>query len=139
MREVLEERIRLWLEAPDSTVVYAEQVEGRWAVRVAQETRDATTVWFHPREVSMEHEAYFMPLGPEARSVLVQALTRNGRAWRTFFAIDGEGGLVLRGRLSAEEVNLRNLDLVLGEIVEAVEVGFRPMLRALAADRENSV
>lgn len=139
MRDVLEERIRLWLEDPDSAVVYAEEVEDRWAVRVVQETRDATTVWFHPREISMEHEAYFMPLSPDAATVLYQALTRNARSWRTFFAIDGEGGLVLRGRLSAEEVTLGNLDLVLGEIVEAVEIGFRPMLRALAADRENSV
>lgn len=139
MREVLEERIRLWLGDPDSSVVYAEEVEGRWAVRVTQETRDATTVWFHPREISMEHEAYFMPLGPEARSVLTQALIRNRRSWRAFFAIDEEGGLVLRGRLSAEEVTLRNLDLVLGEIVEVVETGFRPMLRALVVDRENSV
>ena len=139
MRKTLEERIGLWLEDPDSSVVYAEEVEGRWAVRVTQETRDATTVWFHPREISLEYEAYFMPLGSEARSVLAQALTRNGRSWRVFFAIDAEGGLVLRGRLSEEEVTLRNLDLVLGEIVEAVEIGFRPMLRALAVDRENSV
>jgi hypothetical protein len=48
-----------------------------------------------------------------------------------FFALDGEGGLVLRGRLPAERVTHNELDLVLGEIYEMVEVSFRPLLRLL--------
>jgi hypothetical protein len=43
----------LWLEDPDSSVEYAEEVECRWAVRMRQEVRDATTVWFDVGERSL--------------------------------------------------------------------------------------
>ncbi len=46
MRAILEERIHTWLEDHDSAVEYAEEVEGRWAVRVRQETRYASSIWF---------------------------------------------------------------------------------------------
>jgi hypothetical protein len=60
------------------------------------------------------------------------------KGWRSYFALDHEGGLVLRGRLSEPLVTDLELDLVLGEIYDAIEVGFRPLLRSLIADRENS-
>ena len=72
-----------------------------------------TTVWFWPRQVSLEYEAYFLPIEGEPASVFRQALARNQRSWRCFFALDDEGGLVLRGRLAAVEVTMENLDLVL--------------------------
>lgn len=139
MRQVLERRITAWLDDPDSAVQYAEEVEERWAVRVAQSSRDATTVWFWPRARSMEIEAYFMPVAEKASAQLRQALIRNYGTWRVFFALDPEGGLVLRGRIASSEVTFENLDAVLGEIVEMVDVAFRAMLRAGTTDRENSV
>jgi len=138
MRTVLEQRIERWLADPDSSVEYAEEVEGRWAVRMRQETRDATTVWFTVGERSLEYEAYVLPVGEGGVAVLAQALNRNMRAWRAFFAVDSEGGLILRGRLAATAVTDVELDHALGEIYETIEVGFRPLLRALLADRENS-
>ena len=45
MREILEERIRLWLEDSESNVEYAEELEGRWAIRMRQVTRERTTGW----------------------------------------------------------------------------------------------
>jgi hypothetical protein len=135
---VLAERIAAWLDDPESWVEYAEEVGERWAVRVRQESRDVTTVWFWPRQVSLEYEAYFLPIEGEPASVFRQALARNQRSWRCFFALDGEGGLVLRGRLAAAEVTMENLDLVLGEIVDMVDVAFRPMLRSMLNDRETS-
>jgi hypothetical protein len=132
MREVLERRIRGWLDDPESSVEYAEQVEGRWAVRMRQETRDATTVWFTVGERSLEYEAYLMPVTEDATEVFRQALARNSRAWRTFFSLDAEGGLVLRGRLADLAVTDHELDLVLGEVYDTIEVAFRPLLRAFA-------
>jgi hypothetical protein len=129
--DVLTARITAWLDDPESDVEYAEEVEGRWAVRMRQLTRDATTVWFHPQERSLIYEAYVLPIPDGTTAVYQQALNRNGRAWRVFFALDGEGGLVLRGRLPAERVTHNELDLVLGEIYEMVEVSFRPLLRLL--------
>ena len=138
MREILEERIELWLEDPGSSVEYTEELEGRVAVRMRQETRDATTVWFEVGERSLEFEAYFMPAPPSPEEVHRQALARNMSAWRVFFALDGEGSVVLRGRLPAERVTLEELDFVLGEIYEKVEVAFKPMIRAGFSGREKS-
>lgn len=130
MREVLAERIRLWLEDPVSSVEYSEELEGRIAVRMRQQARDATTVWFEVGDRSLGFEAYFMPDPASREEVHRQALVRNMSAWRVFFAVDREGALVLRGRLPAERVTLEELDFVLGEIYEFVEVGFRSMIRA---------
>lgn len=130
MREVLEERIRLWLEDEDGSVEYAEEVEGRWAVRMRQETRDATTVWFTVGERSLEFEAYVLPEPQAPAEVHRLALKRNARAWRCFFALDAENAVVLRGRLAANRVTVQELDRVLGEIYETIELAFRPMVRA---------
>jgi len=138
MREILEQRIEAWLADPDSSVEYAEQLEGRWAVRMRQETRDATTVWFTVGERSLEYEAYLLPVPEGSAEIFGQALRRNMRSWRAFFAIDREGGLVLRGRIPGPSVTDLELDLALGEIYDTIEVSFRPLLRALLESRENS-
>ncbi|HXV72582.1 MAG TPA: YbjN domain-containing protein [Acidimicrobiia bacterium] len=138
MREVLEERIRLWVDDPTSSVEYAEEVEGRWAVRMRQDVRDATTVWFDVGERSLRFEAYVVPAPLAPAEVHRQALVRNARAWRCFFAIDAEGAIVLRGRLAADRVTLDELDRVLGEVFESIEVAFRPMVRAGFPSREKS-
>ncbi len=128
MRQTLEQRIALWLDDPDSSVEYAEQVEDQWAVRMRQTVRDATTVWFRVGERSLSYQAYVIPgpetPGPEHRLALV----RNRRSWRAFFAVDEEGAIVLRGRLLSDRVTLEELDLVLGEIYEMVEVSFRSFI-----------
>lgn len=136
MREVLEERIMLWVDDPGSSVEYAEQVEGRWAVRMRQDVRDATTVWFKVGERSLQFEAYVMPAPLAPAEVHRQALVRNARAWRCFFAVDSEGAVVLRGRLSADRVTLDELDRVLGEVFETIELAFRTMIRAGFPARE---
>lgn len=131
-------RIQQWLDDPGSSVEYAEELEGRWAVRMRQLVRDATTVWFTVLERSLEYEAYVIPVPPDGFEVLRQALVRNQRAWRAFFALDAEGDLVLRGRLPADRVTLLELDRVLGEIYETIELSFRPMLGVITTTRENS-
>ena len=138
MRDVLVARIGRWLSDPESSVEYAEEVEGRWAVRVRQEVRDATTVWFEVGERSLSYEAYVLPVPPGATEVYREVLVRNNRSWRAFFALDAEGGLVLRGRIAREFVTADELDFVLGEIYEMVEMAFRSLLRSAYGTRENS-
>lgn len=138
MREVLEKRIDLWLSDSESAVEYAEEVEGRWAVRMRQQARDATTVWFSIGQRSLMFEAYVLPLPPDSSAACHQALVRNARSWRAFFALDPEDGLVLRGRLSEDRLTLEELDLVLGEIYDTVEMAFRPLLRSAYEKREKS-
>lgn len=138
MRGVLEERIRLWLEDEEGSVEYAEEVEGRWAVRMRQETRDATTIWFTIGERSLEFEAYVLPEPVAPAEVHRQALLRNARAWRCFFAVDAENAIVLRGRLAADLVTIEELDRVLGEVYETIDLAFRPMVRAGFPGREKT-
>lgn len=130
MRAILERRIELWLEDSDSSVEYAEEVEGRWAVRMSQEVRGATTVWFEVRDRSLQFEAYIVGAPPTPAEVHRQALVRNMRSWRAFFAVDSEGAVVVRGRLVSDQVTLDELDRVLGEVYEMVEVAFRAMIEA---------
>jgi hypothetical protein len=138
MREVLERRIADWIADPDSSVEYAEEVEGRWAVRMRQETRDATTVWFDIGERSLRYEAYVVPAAGASRELLTQALHRNMKGWRCHFALDDEEGLVLRGRLAEPQVTSSELDRALGEVYDTIEVSFRPLVRSLTQGRENS-
>jgi len=138
VRSILEERIRKWLDDTGSSVEYAEEVEGRWAVRMRQQTRDATTVWFEIGQRSLRFEAYVLPVPGVPDEVHRQALVRNQKAWRCFFAVDPEGAIVLRGRLAEDSVTLDELDRVLGEIYEAIEVAFKAMVRAGFPARENS-
>jgi len=138
MREVLERRIEGWLADPESSVEYAEELDGRWAVRMRQEARDATTVWFTIGQRSIEYEAYVLPAAEGGSELFEQALHRNMRAWRAYFALDQEGELLLRGRLAQSHLTDLELDLALGEIYDAIEVAFRPLLRSLLAGRENS-
>lgn len=138
MKETLEACISAWLEDPESSVEYAEELEGRWAVRMRQETRDATTVWFEVGERSLRFEAYVLPLPDGAVDAFQQALVRNSSSWRTFFALDEENGLLLRGRLPEDQVTPLELDLALGEIYDTIEVAFRPLLRSAFPGREKS-
>ena len=120
-----------WVEDPESDVVAAELVEGRWAVRMAQQTRDFTTVWVEPGERTVGFEAYVLPPPPrDVEEVFRQLLFRNHGAWRVHFAIDGNREIYLRGRVEAEQANEPTLQFVFGEVYELVELAFRPLLDA---------
>ena len=114
-----------WVADPDSDVVYAEEVEGRLAVRMRQQVREATTVWFEVGDFSLLAEAYVIPSPARAESAYRQALIRNGRGFRVNFALDHEGALVLRARIPIERVTATELSYVLAEIYETIEVHFR--------------
>ena len=45
-----------WIADEESSVEYAEQVDERIAVRMRQETRDASTVWWSPGQRSLTAE-----------------------------------------------------------------------------------
>ncbi len=134
-REALSERLgtifRSWVDDPESDVVATELVEGRWAVRMAQRTRDFTTVWAEPGELTVGFEAYVLPPPPrEVEEVFRQLLFRNHTAWRVHFAIDKNREIYLRGRLPVEAVDEESLLAVFGEIYQLIELAFRPLIAA---------
>ena len=120
--------IETWLADEESDVVYAEQVEGRWAVRMTQSVRDATTVWWTAGDYTIAAEAYVMPAPPgDVEAAYRLGLRRNLESWRCHFAVDSEGAFVIRGRV-ASSADFDELDGLLGEIYQMVEMTFRPLV-----------
>ena len=126
---LLQETTQAWVDDPDSDVVWCGEHEGRWGIRMRQSVRDFTTVWFEVGERTLGYEAYVVPEPPANRDeVYRQLLVRNQRQWRVHFAIDREGGVVLRGRLPADQVTAEELDAIVGAIYESVEEAFRSLV-----------
>ena len=120
-----------WVADPDSDVVAAELVEGRWAVRMAQQTRDFTTVWVTPGDRTVGFEVYVLPAPPRRiDEVYRQLLFRNHRAWRVHFAIDKDGEIYLCGRVDVAQATEETLQYVFAEIYGLVDLSFRPLIRA---------
>lgn len=138
--EILEQSIRRWMDDPDSALEYAELVEGRWATRMRQEVRDATTVWWDAGERTLRAEAYVLPPPPTgAEDAYRLCLVRNASTFRVRYALDGEGAIVLRARIANEHATEAVLDQILGEMYEQVELSFLPLVRfAFAQGREKS-
>ena len=132
---LLAEVVDGWVADPDSDVVYAEQVEGRLAVRMRQQVRDATTVWFWVGDRSLIAEAYVIPAPAEAEAAYRQALVRSGRSFRVHFALDQEGAVVLRARIPLERLTASELSYLLAEIYETIEISFRSLV-GLVRQRE---
>jgi hypothetical protein len=132
---LLDQVVDSWVADPDSDVVYAEKVEGRLAVRMRQQVREATTVWFWVGDRSLIAEAYVIPAPAEAEAAYREALIRNGRSFRVNFALDHEGALVLRARIPLERVTADELSYVLAEIYETIEISFRSLV-GLVRQRE---
>lgn len=129
--------IERWLADEESDVVYAERVDGRWAVRMVQTVRDATTVWWDVGTYTIAAEAYVLPAPPEEVPALYRlALSRNLTTWRAHFAIDHEGAVVIRSRIDRPTADFDTLDMMLGEIYQLVESSFRPMVRVAFGGRE---
>lgn len=128
--DVLWASITSWLEDPNSTVEYAEQVDDQIAVRMRQDIRDASTVWWQPGQRSLRAELYVIPEpARNAESVYRLALVRNRASFRVNFAIADDGGLILRSRVPNDDVDAVALDSVLGEFFELVEMSFGPLVK----------
>jgi hypothetical protein len=125
---LLEAIVADWVADPDSDVVYAEKVDARLAVRMRQQVREATTVWFSVGDLSLTAEAYVIPAPALAEAAYRQALVRNGRSFRVNFALDPEGALLLRGRIPLERVTAIELSYLLAEIYETIEISFRSLV-----------
>ena len=126
-----------WIDDPDSSVEYAEHVEGSIAVRMRQEARDASTVWWTHGQRSLRAELYVLPT-PERNAEVCYRLVlhRNHSAFWLLDGLDVDGGIVLRARIPNGDVTSEVLDQVLGELYDQVEATFPPLVKRLAFGRE---
>lgn len=123
-----------WLEDPESAVVWAGYHEGRRGLRMRQEVRDMTTVWFEVGQRTVMIEAYVLPKPPQqADEVYRQALTRNAGTRRMAFALDRLGDLVIVGKIPLDHLSEEELELAVGEVYDLVEVAFPGLVRAAFA------
>ncbi len=127
--QLVEDVIARWVAHPDSDVVAAEWFEGRWAVRMTQGVRDATTVWWWVGERSVRAEAGVLPLGGRLDRARI-VMRRNDDTWRVRWCLDDDDWLVLRSRTAVEVVTDEEMDLILGEIYDQIERTWRLLLRA---------
>ncbi len=120
-----------WVEDETSSVVWAGSHEGRWGIRMAQENRDFTTLWFDIGERTVRLEAYLLPQPHRARDeVYRQALIRNWSSWPVWIALDRLGDLHVVGRIPLTDLRVDTLDGAVGAVYELVDVSFRRMVEA---------
>jgi hypothetical protein len=128
-----------WLADPDSSVVWAGEHERRWGIRLRQQAREATTIWFDVGERTVGYEAYLLPDPPRAREDVYRiCLSRNHRSWPATISIDGRGDLFVRGRIPLSDLRAERLDEAVGAVYELVEITFHALVRAGHAGREKS-
>ena len=120
-----------WVADAESSVVWAGEYEGRLGIRMAQENRDFTTVWFDVGERTVRLEAYLLPAPPFDRAeVHRQALIRNWRSWPVWIATDTDGDLYVLGRIPLDALDEEALDRAVGAAYELVDLSFRAMVKA---------
>ena len=130
---------RHWIDDPDSSVVWAGEHEDRWGVRMGQEARDFTTVWFDVGERTVGIEALLVPPPVhDAEAVYRYCLARNRTSWPVFLALDRQGSLVVAGRIALPGLDAAVLDGVLGAVYELVETAFPVALRIGFIGREKT-
>lgn len=128
-----------WLADPESAVVWAGDHEGRRGVRMRQETRDMTTVWFDVGQRTVSIEAYVLPKPPrQAEEVFRQALVRNAGTRRMAFAVDRIGDLVIVGKIPLEHLSIEEMELALGEVYDLIELSFPGLVRAAFGREKNA-
>jgi hypothetical protein len=131
---------KAWLDDPDASVVWAGSFEGRRGIRMTQECREATTIWFQIGQRTVGYEAYLLPSPPhDAQEVYRQCLARNHRSWPAAVSVDERGDLYIRGRITLSDLDADRLDEAVGTVYQLVEISFRPLLLAGFGHREKSL
>ncbi len=128
-----------WVEDPDSSAVWSGTHEGRLGLRMAQTTRDFTTMWFDVGELTVATEAYLMPPPRHHHDeVYRQALRRNHDAWPAFIAMDVTGGLYVRTRTRLDGYSAQELEETVGATYALVDLAFPGLVAAGFGGREKT-
>lgn len=128
-RRLLVDTTTAWVDDTATDIVWAGEFEGRWGIRMAQQCRDFTTVWFTVGDLTVRFDAYLLPMPPHRREdVLRFCLIRNWASWPAALAIDREGDLMVTGRVPSPGLDVDDLDRCVGAVYETVELSFRPLV-----------
>lgn len=137
--DLIQQVTSAWVADPDSDVEWAGEHDGKWGIRMRQQCRDATTVWFDVGERTVGYEAYLLPAPAQSHvDVYRLCLVRNYRSWPAAIALDDRGDIFVRGRIPLAILDATTLDTAVGAVYELVELSFRPLVRFGFASREKS-
>lgn len=128
-----------WVEDPESDVVWCGEHEGRWGLRMAQQARDFTTIWFDVGEITIGYEAYLLPPPRhDEAATLGYCLKRNSSSWPAYIAADYKGELYIKGRIPVAHIEEADIETAVGAVYQLIEVAFRPLLQLGYVAREQS-
>lgn len=128
-----------WAADATSDVVWCGEFDGRWGIRMAQQARDFTTVWFDVGDITIGFEAYLLPPPRfNAAEVLNYCLKRNSRSWPAYIAADDRSELYIKGRIPVAHLTEEDIEIAVGAVYQLVEISFKPLLSLGYLSREKS-
>ncbi len=138
-RQLVETTTIGWVEDESADVVWAGDHEGLWGIRLAQQARDFTTVWFEVGDLTVRAEAYVLPAPPHNGGAFYRyCLAKNATSWPVSFEVDRRGDLFIAGRIPLDTLHPETLDGIVGAIYGMVETSFRTLVRIGFQNREKS-
>lgn len=128
-----------WVADPDSSAVWSGSHEGRLGLRMAQASRDFTTIWFDVGDLTVASEAYLLPTPRRGHEeVYRQALLRNRASWPVYIAMEVTGDLYVRGRVPLSDLSPQRLEELVGATYELVDLAFPGLVAAGFSRREKT-
>lgn len=126
-----------WERDNESGVVWAGEFENRLGVRIEQDCRDATTIWFNPGTITLHFEAYLF--GRVSNHELARRFLRfNTGSWPVIVAYDSREDIFLSGRLPVQVIDEETLGIIVAAVHTGVERLFPHCIDAIKAERETS-
>jgi putative sensory transduction regulator len=124
-----------WTADPDSGIAWAGEFEGRRGVRIVQDCREATTVWFTAGDITLRFDAYLFGRVDDAE-LHRRFLKYNHASWPVSVALDRREDIFLTGRVPVTAVNKNMLGVIVGGIHDGVERLFPHCLEVARQGRE---
>jgi hypothetical protein len=114
---------------------YDRREEGKFFVTLPGTKKLQTNVWLVETTHALLVEAFVCRRPDQSfEEVYRFLLRRNARLYGVHYTIDGEGDIYLVGRVGKHAVTADELDRVLGQVLEAADGDFNPLLEIGFAD-----
>ena len=114
---------------------YDRREEGRFFVTLPGTKKLQTNVWLVETAHALVVEAFVCRRPDQSfEEVYRFLLRRNARLYGVHYTIDAEGDIYLVGRVGKHAVTADELDRVLGQVLEAADGDFNPLLEIGFAD-----
>jgi len=129
-----------WVADPENDAVWSGVYEGRIGIRVAQQVRNYTTIWFDVGDRTVGAEAFLLPKPQgDLAEIYRYSLARNRSSWPAYIALDRQGDLFAMARTDTATLTDTAVGTVVGAIYEVVELSFARLVRIGFGKREKSL